>query len=114
MPSVQRGSELRASNRSPSGYGRRVLIGLPLHWERSERVIPPHRRDGAYVDRVLVYLDLIEKLVTLRGSARSTRRYGKEERLLHALDRVWSVADETERRQIDEDLHDRYAGRFDE
>jgi hypothetical protein len=74
----------------------------------------PHRRDGTYVDRVLAYLDLIEKLVELRGYARATKRYGKEERLLHALDRVWSMADEIERRQIDEHLHDRYAGRFDE
>jgi hypothetical protein len=76
-------------------------------------VTPPHRRDGAYVDRVLVYLDLIEKLVELRGYTRATKRYGKEDRLLHALDRVWSAADETERRQIDEHLHERYAGRFD-
>jgi hypothetical protein len=75
---------------------------------------PPHRRDSAYVDRVLVYLDLIEKLVKLRGYTRSTKSYGKEDRLLHALDRVWSGADETERRAIDEQLHDRYAGRFDE
>lgn len=77
-------------------------------------MIPPHRRDGAYVDRVLVYLDLIHKLVKLRGLSRSTSRYGKEDLLLHALDRVWSGANETERRQIDDQLRSLYAGRFDE
>ena len=76
----------------------------------------PHRRDSAYVDHVLVYLDLIQKLVALRnrGHARSTQSYGKEERLLHALDRVWSEADKTERYMIDEQLRNHYAGRFDE
>lgn len=98
----------------PSGSAIRALLGLLLHQERSERVTAPHRRDSAYVDPVLAYLDLIEKLVELRGYVRLTKRYGKEERLLHALDRVWSAADEAERRQIDEQLHDRYAGRFNE